>query len=90
MPDVAELENLHAMWQEYRGRVVPRDAPPVQLQETRRSFYAGAWAVLSRLSANACAGLDDAAAVAHVESLFKECEAFSRSVGTPLEGVRRG
>ena len=29
-------------WESYRSMVIPADAPPVQLQESERAFYAGA------------------------------------------------
>jgi hypothetical protein len=29
-------------WESYRGQVLPVTAPPIQVRETRRAFYAGA------------------------------------------------
>lgn len=37
-------KRLRDEWANYRERVVPVDAPPVQVQESRRAFYAGAQA----------------------------------------------
>lgn len=34
-------------WVDYHMRIVPKDAPPVQVQETRRAFYSGATILLS-------------------------------------------
>lgn len=36
---------IHKAWQKYRAKVMPAGAGPIQVEETRRSFYAGAWAV---------------------------------------------
>ena len=33
-------------WQAYDRDIVPRDAPPIQREECRRAFYAGALACL--------------------------------------------
>jgi hypothetical protein len=35
-------------WNEYR-RMIPAAAPPVQIEETRRAFYAGAQTLLTSL-----------------------------------------
>jgi len=32
-------------WKRYREQIIPATAGPVQVEETRRGFYAGAWAV---------------------------------------------
>lgn len=37
-------QHLNREWLTYRNGVIPRDAPSVQLTESRRAFYAGAWA----------------------------------------------
>jgi hypothetical protein len=31
----------------YRNAIIPKDAGSIQLQESRRAFYAGAWALYS-------------------------------------------
>jgi len=40
-------QTIADFWTSYRRDVVPADAPPVQLIECRRAFYAGAAAMLS-------------------------------------------
>lgn len=40
---------IHALWSDYRNKVPPFAAPPIQLQETRRAFYAGCEATLNKL-----------------------------------------
>lgn len=46
------------IWKSYRQRVLPPTAPEVQVIETRRAFYAGAWAILNHLSDLMSAGED--------------------------------
>lgn len=41
-----KLPKLAHSWQGYEQQVIPKNAPPVQFQETKRAFYAGAWALL--------------------------------------------
>jgi hypothetical protein len=51
-------ETLLAGWQSYDRGVIPADAPPVQHEECRRSFYAGAWLMFNLMMA-ATASTDD-------------------------------
>jgi hypothetical protein len=37
-------ETMFEAWQAYDAQVVPKEASPVQREECRRAFYAGAWA----------------------------------------------
>lgn len=40
---------LETEWINYRNAVIPKDAGSTQLQESRRAFHAGAWALYSLL-----------------------------------------
>lgn len=42
-------ETLNESWDSYAERVLPKNAPPVQIQETRRAFYAGAQALFTNV-----------------------------------------
>lgn len=65
-------------WQSFQDRVVPKDAPPVQVREMRRAFYAGAMAAITEM---AYAGtLDEAAAVKHLEQIKIEALKFADEV----------
>jgi hypothetical protein len=35
---------IREIWNDYRARVMPANAGPIQVQESRRAFYAGAQA----------------------------------------------
>ena len=47
MPDRELL--IEQAWLSYSDNVIPKGAPAVQLQETRRAFYAGAQALFQTL-----------------------------------------
>lgn len=36
--------HIAVAWLMYMDSVVPKDAPPIQIQECKRAFFAGAWA----------------------------------------------
>lgn len=46
------MKRLEAQWQEYRREVIPTRAPEVQIRESKRAFFAGAWAFYSTLMNN--------------------------------------
>jgi hypothetical protein len=39
------MKLIETEWNNYRNAVIPKDAPPVQVVESRRAFFAGAWAL---------------------------------------------
>lgn len=38
---------MSELWESFRSSVMADDAPPIQVQEMRRAFYAGAFGVLT-------------------------------------------
>lgn len=50
---------FETQWTEYRTKVIPNDASAVQLTESRRAFYAGAWAFYSLMMNNFDEGTDE-------------------------------
>lgn len=69
-------ETLRQKWESYLTEVLPADAPEIQRVECRRAFYAGAKAVQAMLLATS--ELDEDSAVAVLERLDGELEAFKR------------
>jgi hypothetical protein len=59
-------------WEMFARLCVSKDAPPVQLQDMRRAFYAGTWAVIMDMGKNAGGAL--------FEEVKKECEEFLHKV----------
>lgn len=76
-----EEMKIKEQWESYVRQVLPETAGPVQCQETRRAFYAGAQALLSILTA----GTSDDAEVTEsdmslLEGIQRELEQFYRDV----------
>lgn len=67
--------NLAETWQSYRDQVIPAAASPVQVQECRRAFYAGAAGFYSAGSTLAVDGAEDP-----IETLRAELDAFDADV----------
>jgi hypothetical protein len=42
-------KHIAAEWATYAEHILPKNAPPIQVQETRRAFYAGAGAILHHI-----------------------------------------
>lgn len=40
---------MHDEWASYHREVIPADAPAIQIQESKRAFYAGAWALFQAI-----------------------------------------
>ena len=61
----------------YRSEVIPQDAPPVQIEECRRAFFAGAVAlyllVLAGLSPNPGVTPEDMSFMADVDAELTAC-----------------
>ncbi|HEX6824760.1 MAG TPA: hypothetical protein VF077_00475 [Nitrospiraceae bacterium] len=45
-------ETLGGNWRKYRKEVIPWNAPPVQVMESQRAFYAGAWTLYNMILGN--------------------------------------
>lgn len=68
--------SLESVWQSYRADVIPADAGPIQVEECRRAFYAGAAGFYSTGSALAINGDPDP-----IDTLRDELVAFEPIVG---------
>lgn len=79
------METVAESFETYRTRVLPRDAPPIQVDECRRAFYAGTYFMLMNLMANVGdESTSDEQGIAELEKLKAECEAFAGVAGMPL------
>jgi hypothetical protein len=73
--------SLAVAWASFRDRVIPKDAGPIQLQEMRRAFYAGAWALHTSMNAIALnPALPNDTATHLMESLAVEMEQFQADI----------
>lgn len=74
-------------WDSYMARVVPPGAPPEQIQECRRAFYAGAANVVGILDAIASDEITEDSGIAILERVHQELRAYVATVGTSAERV---
>lgn len=74
------MKTVKAEWEEYARLVLPADAPPVQITETRRAFYAGAWSMLMQSSELGDDSVSEEQGVIALEWWRREIEAFHRAV----------
>jgi hypothetical protein len=79
------LETVAESFATYRAKVMPPTAGPVQIEETRRAFYAGVYFCLMNLAYNiGDDSTDEEQGVIELEKLKAECEAFASHTGQPL------
>ena len=78
------MGQLEEGWNEYRQKVVPPKAGPVQVKETKRAFYAGAAAMFYTLILNAT-DKNSNKDLDVVEALHQELEAWFTGEGSPLK-----
>lgn len=75
---------LRETWVEFQGKCINPAAGPVQRQEVRHAYYAGAHATLSLI--NAMAEMTPEQREHHAAALRVEIATFAATVGTTLEG----
>jgi hypothetical protein len=67
---------IETQWNDFRVKVIPKDAPPVQLSEMRRAFFAGAWAhysiIMNSLDAGSEATDKDLVMMADLDAEMRE------------------
>ncbi len=44
------MNNIELAWQGYKDKIMPANAPAIQIQETRRAFYAGAFTMFNLIT----------------------------------------
>ena len=79
------LETVAESWATYQAKVLPPKAGPIQIEETRRAFYAGVYFCLVNLAYNiGDDSTDEEQGVVELEKLKAECEAYAATTGQPL------
>lgn len=79
------LETVAESFATYRTKVLPSNAPDVQVIECQRAFYAGVYFCLMNLAHNiGDESTDEEQGIAELEKLKAECEAFAAAGGMPL------
>ena len=74
---------IAAQFETFKADVIPAAAPPVQVQEMRRAFYAGAHAMMTVLNVVTTDGVSDEEGEAILEDADQELRRFAKDV---LEG----
>lgn len=67
-------------WDSFFEQVIPPTAGAAQLQETRRAFYAGAWAMFCLIAASEADEAPPEQWAAYLEGLRKECMGFNEAI----------
>lgn len=76
------MNSIQSQWGMFEKAVMPKDAHPIQRQEMKRSFYAGAEAILRIQHAISDGSLSDDAAVGVIEGLHQEMIIFSGEIAS--------
>jgi hypothetical protein len=74
------MNTIFDKWAGFEAIVIPQDAPPIQTQEMRRAFYAGAASMLGLLYDISDEGVSDEAGSAMMEGWRDECDLFIQQV----------
>lgn len=75
------MAKLQEQWQSFDQAIIPKNAPPIQRQEMRRAFYAGAFAMLNISKQLGDEDIDMDAGVAVLEGVEQEIQQFFSRVG---------
>ena len=82
---VGNANTIGDVWAIYDAATLAKDAGPVQRQECRRAFYAGAAAALELFIQIADPGFEEDAGVARLEAMQRELVRFAGGLETGRE-----
>jgi GTPase SAR1 family protein len=71
------MNTIHDQWVDFQSTALPKDAPPVQLREMRRSFYAGCFAFMMLLDNMSKENISEEASLAMMEGWDDEIKQFA-------------
>jgi hypothetical protein len=74
------MRTIADQWALFEKLVIPANAPPIQRQEMRRAFYAGAEALLGLQMEIGDGSITEEAGVAIIEGWHDECRRFAAMV----------
>lgn len=78
------MNTIQEQWDMFSALVIPKNAPPIQQQEMRRAFYAGAEAMTRIQFAVGDKNMSEEAGVQILEGCNDELRRFSKQV---MEGA---
>lgn len=70
------LRSIEQEWNDYAAKVIAKDAPEVQLRETKMAFFAGAWALFTALEEISEPHISEAEGEAYLTARRAEIRAF--------------
>jgi hypothetical protein len=73
-------KSIKSEWESYRTQVLPKHAPPIQIMECRRAFYAGAEAFFRCVFDVSGADVSEDAGAEYLETLNQELQRFGHDV----------
>ena len=76
-------DRVGAAWREFQSKIIPADAPAVQLWECRRAFYAGANALFAILVGGVGSDPDEPPTVSELrmmDEIKEEFEYFAKQI----------
>jgi hypothetical protein len=76
------MKTVREEWDTYAKAVLPGNAMPVQATETRRAFYAGAYAMMIEWREACTDERSDEDIIAYFKSRISECEKFYKDVSS--------
>ena len=74
------MNTVQEQWESFASLVIPKNAPPVQRQEMRRAFYAGAEAMMRIQWAIGGEGISEQAGIQILEGCSDELKRFAQQV----------
>jgi len=76
------MRTIQQLWQGFKDGTMPKDAGPIQIQEERRAFYAGALAILTSVAALGDDDISEDQACKIMEDFEQELKDFTAKLGT--------
>ncbi|MFN6560050.1 MAG: hypothetical protein RMY28_009600 [Nostoc sp. ChiSLP01] len=72
---------ISSQWQSYETQVLPKGCSAIQLQETRRAFYAGVASVLAFMAQISNEDISEDEGADIIEALMQESRDFTARIG---------
>lgn len=74
------MKSVRQLWESFRDATIPPTASQVQVDECRRSFYAGAWGMLCEFERMGEDDVPEDSGVVWLEAVMSECREFVAAV----------
>ena len=79
------LMTIEEAWESYRKTVIPEGAPPIQIDECRKAFYAGCATFVHYNYELGAPDISEETALQFLTDRTLECEEFVNSLQQPTE-----